>query len=336
MALRVASLGCMPCSRWCMTASTTTIASSTTMPIASTRPSSESTLIEKPSSGKKMKAPISETGTVTSGISVARQFWRNTKTTRMTSATASNSVWTISLMPSATGSVVSSEIRYSMSRGKRWLRSSIVFLMRLGHLQRVRPGDLEDGDDGGRAAVVAADRVVQHRAELEARHVLEEHLRAVGVAADDDVAELLLVEQAPLRLDGVGVLGPRHRGRPADLAGRGDLVLLVDGVHDVRDRDPELRDAVGPEPDAHGVVAAAEEVDLADARDAGDRVVDVDRGVVREEVVVVRPLRRLDRLTHSIRVKTMRRAGSRVRARRAAMSMVRFFVQARGRKSRPS
>ena len=58
-----------------------------------------------------MKAPISETGTVTSGISVARQFCRKTNTTRMTSSTASKRVWTISLMPSSTGSVVSSEIR---------------------------------------------------------------------------------------------------------------------------------------------------------------------------------------------------------------------------------
>ena len=135
MALIVASFGAIPCSMWCMTASTTTIASSTTMPIASTRPRSESTLIEKPSIGKKMKAPISETGTVTSGISVARQFWRNTKTTRMTSSTASKSVWTISLMPSVTGRVVSSEIRYSMSRGKRVLSSSIVFLILVGHLR---------------------------------------------------------------------------------------------------------------------------------------------------------------------------------------------------------
>ena len=129
MALRVASFGVIPCSMWCMTASTTTIASSTTMPIASTRPRSESTLIEKPSSGKNMKAPMSETGTVTSGMKVARQFCRKTKTTRRTRNTASKSVWMISVMPSLTGRVVSSEIRYSMSRGKRWLSSSIVFLI---------------------------------------------------------------------------------------------------------------------------------------------------------------------------------------------------------------
>ena len=89
--------------------------------MASTRPSSESTLIEKPSIGKKMNAPISETGTVSSGISVARQFCRNTNTTMMTRTTASTRVWMISLMPSVTGSVVSSDTTYSMSRGKRVL-----------------------------------------------------------------------------------------------------------------------------------------------------------------------------------------------------------------------
>ena len=140
IALIVASFGAMPCSMWCITASTTTIASSTTMPMASTRPSSDSTLIEKPSIGKKMNAPISETGTVISGISVARQFCRKTNTTMMTSATASNSVWTISLMPSETGSVVSSETRYSMSRGKRCLSSSIVALIWLATSSALVPG----------------------------------------------------------------------------------------------------------------------------------------------------------------------------------------------------
>ena len=108
IALIVASRGESPCSMPTSTASTTTIASSTTRPIASTSPSSESVLIEKPSIGKKMKAPISETGTAISGISVARQPCRNRKTTMITSTIASTSVCTISLMPSLTGSVVSS------------------------------------------------------------------------------------------------------------------------------------------------------------------------------------------------------------------------------------
>jgi hypothetical protein len=33
--------------------------------------------MEKPNSGKKMNAPSSDTGTVSSGISVARQLCRN-------------------------------------------------------------------------------------------------------------------------------------------------------------------------------------------------------------------------------------------------------------------
>jgi len=89
--------------------STTTMASSTTMPMASTRPNSDSELIEKPSSGKTAKVPISDTGTAISGISVARQFWRKRKTTRITSSIASASVFTISLIPSVTGRVVSTE-----------------------------------------------------------------------------------------------------------------------------------------------------------------------------------------------------------------------------------
>ena len=64
MASIVASLDFMPFSIFVATASTTTMASSTTIPMASTRPSRDSVLIEKPSSGKTAKVPISDTGTV--------------------------------------------------------------------------------------------------------------------------------------------------------------------------------------------------------------------------------------------------------------------------------
>ncbi len=110
IAWSVAARGAIPSSMWCSTASTTTIASSTTRPIASTRPNSDSALIEKPSSGKSAKVPISDTGTAISGISVARQFCRKRKTTRITSTIASASVFRISLIPSVTGRVVSTEI----------------------------------------------------------------------------------------------------------------------------------------------------------------------------------------------------------------------------------
>src|SRR5580698_1333136 len=82
IAASVASRGGRPSSMWCSTASTTTIASSTTRPIASTSPNSDSVLTENPNNGNSAKAPTSETGTVSSGISVARQLCRNTDTTR--------------------------------------------------------------------------------------------------------------------------------------------------------------------------------------------------------------------------------------------------------------
>ena len=93
---------------WCSTASTTTIASSTTRPMASTRPNSDSVLMEKPSSGKNAKVPTSDTGTAISGMSVARQFCRKRNTTRMTRTIASQRVVPISFMPSVTGLLVSS------------------------------------------------------------------------------------------------------------------------------------------------------------------------------------------------------------------------------------
>ncbi len=110
IALKVASRGAIPSSMWCSTASTTTMASSTTRPIASTSANSDSVLIEKPSIGKNANTPTSDTGTVSSGISVARQLCKKMKTTSTTRPIASSSVIRISSMPAFTGAVVSSEI----------------------------------------------------------------------------------------------------------------------------------------------------------------------------------------------------------------------------------
>jgi hypothetical protein len=75
------------------TFSTTTMASSTTIPIASTRPNSERSLIEKPHNSIAEKVPTMETGTASKGMMDARQVCRNRITTSTTSATASSKVW---------------------------------------------------------------------------------------------------------------------------------------------------------------------------------------------------------------------------------------------------
>src|SRR5580658_4191077 len=128
IAFNVASLGDIPSSMWCSTASTTTIASSTTRPMARTKPKSESVLMEKPSNGKSANVPTSDTGTANKGIKDARQPCRNIKTTSMTNASASQKVVPISRIPSVTDLVVSIGISYATSDGKRVFNSSISFL----------------------------------------------------------------------------------------------------------------------------------------------------------------------------------------------------------------
>ena len=77
-ASRVASIGGSPSSMCRSTFSTTTIASSTTMPMASTRPKSDSVLSENPRPSITANVPTSETGTATSGMIDARHVCRKT------------------------------------------------------------------------------------------------------------------------------------------------------------------------------------------------------------------------------------------------------------------
>ena len=90
--MRLASRGAIPVAISRSTFSTTTIASSTTMPIASTSPNSDRLFSENPNPAMQAIVPISDTGTATMGMIVARQFCRNTSTTMNTRTNASISV----------------------------------------------------------------------------------------------------------------------------------------------------------------------------------------------------------------------------------------------------
>ena len=107
MALRLAWRGDIPFSMWCSTASTTTMASSTTMPIASTSPNNVRLLRLKPIAAMTAKVPTTATGTAMSGISVERQFCRNTRTTTATRTMASKRVSKTSRIDSWMNGVVS-------------------------------------------------------------------------------------------------------------------------------------------------------------------------------------------------------------------------------------
>ncbi|MNG12647.1 hypothetical protein D3C84_962710 [compost metagenome] len=68
------------------------------MPMASTRPNSDSALSEKPNMCITAKVPIKDTGTAASGMIEARQVCRNRITTSTTRISASNRVCTTASM----------------------------------------------------------------------------------------------------------------------------------------------------------------------------------------------------------------------------------------------
>ena len=103
---------------------------------------------------------------------VARQFCRNSSTTKNTSIIASISVLTTSLIEIFTYWSVSYGIVYAMPFGKSALQLFEARLDRAAGLQRVGAGLQEDRDQHRRLAVELRRGVVGLRAELDARDVL--------------------------------------------------------------------------------------------------------------------------------------------------------------------
>src|ERR1700751_1086760 len=77
----------MPSSKWRVTFSMTTIASSTTNPVEMVSAINERLSMLYPKRYMTAQVPMSETGTATAGMNVARGLRRNTNTTTMTSTT---------------------------------------------------------------------------------------------------------------------------------------------------------------------------------------------------------------------------------------------------------
>ena len=87
------------------------------------------------------KAPMIDTGTAISGISVVRNLPRNRKTTIATSTKAMTSVRTTSATVDVTNTVASQNIAYSTSSGKRCLSCSNVSFTCRATSTALAPGD---------------------------------------------------------------------------------------------------------------------------------------------------------------------------------------------------
>ena len=180
---------------------------------------------------------------------------------------------------------------YSRSAGKSFLGLLHQLPDALDGGKGIRTRQLVDGHDPGRLAVDAAFDVVSLRPQLDPGHVLQPDDRSVRVGPDNDLAELFLRQQAALGADGIGEFLSRRHGFAADLSGRIDRVLLLNGADDFGNSDAELCQRVGLDPDADRILSRAEDRDHGDAGHAQELVVKVDVGIVRHERSIVGPLR---------------------------------------------
>jgi len=166
-----------------------------------------------------------------------------------------------------------------------------LFLHRLAHsghhVQTVAAWGLEDGDGAGGVAVQAAAHAVVFRAQFHAGHVLQQHLRPGVAPFHHDAAELLGAHQSALQLGCIRVLCAGQAGLAAELSAGHDGVVRAHRLLDVGDGDAQRVHAIGLQPHAHGVLAAAEHRHITHALDALEGIHHVDIAEVVQEGGVV-------------------------------------------------
>ena len=169
-------------------------------------------------------------------------------------------------------------------------------LRQLGHgrldrrrrLQGVGPGPLEDAHGYGHSLVEIAVAVVVRGPELHATDVADADHAPVRSGLHDDIGEGGRVGETALRFD-IELEGARlgHR-RLVDHAGGHLHVLAAQRRDHVACGQVAGGELFRIEPDAHRVVARAEDGDIADAVDAGQHVLHVQGGVVGDVEQVAR------------------------------------------------
>ena len=217
----------------------------------------------------------------------ARQLCRNSTTTSTTSSSASTSVSTTALIECAheIRRVVDDAVFQAFGKIARHVGHRGLHVG--GQLQCIRTRRLEDGDGHRRHLVEIADDAVVRRAELDAGHILQARDLALLAGLDDDLAELFFGRQAAVGIDQQLLVDALRHRLGAHHASGHLHVLLAHGRHHIAGRHVARRDLLRIEPQAHGVAAAAEDLDLAHARDARQRVAHLQFGVVAQVFQVV-------------------------------------------------
>ena len=244
-----------------------TIASSTTKPVPIVSAISERLSRLKPIKYITPNVPISDNGSATPAMIVARIERRKASTTSTTSTTDSISVNCTSAIDALIVPVRSLTIERSTPAGNCTLQ-----LVELGTQPRDGLHDVGAGlalhvdDDGGLALVPAGDMRVLEPVD-DVGDIRDQHRRAVAIG-DDDVLVGVGGLELIVRADRIGLLDAVERA-----LGTGDIGVGDRGAQ-VLHADPVVGEARQIGLDAHRRLDAAEDPDVADAGDLGESLAD--------------------------------------------------------------
>ncbi len=174
--------------------------------------------------------------------------------------------------------------------GRKTGREAIQeFSHALGGVERVRAGQLVNGDAAGGFAVHFEELAVAARSEFHAAHVADagDLSAASAIHLEDDLFELRRIGQRRRDIGRELKILAAGRGRHPDLAGGDVGVLLLNRVDHILRGERALVQLLGIEPDAHRVFANAEDDHVADAGQAREFVAQFERPEIAQEERVV-------------------------------------------------
>ena len=151
------------------------------------------------------------------------------------------------------------------------------------HANRIGPGREENLHQQRGAAIQPRIHILVPGAKFQPRHIPHTQDAAIRIGADDDGAKFSRGDQPPrggdIKLIG-RILG---HGLGANAPKRCHLILLLDRANHIRRRQAKRGQAIGLEPDAHGIIARAEHLRVTHAGHAAQRIQYVDRHVIADE-----------------------------------------------------
>ena len=133
------------------------------------------------------------------------------------------------------------------------------------------------------------------RSQLDPSDILDPDLGTILVGPYDHIFEFLSRRQPAFGSHLVGKLGTRHSRWAADLACRGNHILLLDCLGDVWNGQAQLGQLVRLDPYAHGVITAAQHAGLSNTLDAGYSIKNIDRQVITLEILIIGAFGRVKR-----------------------------------------